>query len=133
EFGDPRLHTHCAERMEIAVAGLGPVFERDAEFEGGAAGSHESALIDSQQVVKAASRRDSRFTDSHRSDRIALYQRHVNKAAKLAGDGSGRNPGGRTATCYDHTYGCRRHLWSFLVTRARSIREVVSSIDASGP
>ena len=55
-----RLPVHT-EGMDVAVAGALPVLERDAELEGRRGGAHELLLVDVEQSMERANRRNRRF------------------------------------------------------------------------
>ena len=90
-----------AEGVDVTVARYAPVLEQDAELEGRCRRSHELLLVDAQQFVKRADRRDRRLTHADGADLLRLHERDVEDAVELMGQSSRGHPAGRTASGND--------------------------------
>ena len=83
--------------MNVALADLAPVLEGDAELERGGGGAHELLLVDAEQAMKYADRRDRRLTDSDGADLIRLDQHDVEDSMELVRHRRGGEPAGGAA------------------------------------
>ena len=83
EAAHPGGFADLAERVDVAIADLAPVFEQDAQLEGGLGGAHERRLVDPQQGVEGARRGDGRLPDADRADVLGLDQGDVQQRAEL--------------------------------------------------
>ena len=62
------------ERMHVAVVGLPPAVERDAELERAAGRAEERILVEAQRLVEQANLRDRRLADADRADLFGFDQ-----------------------------------------------------------
>ncbi len=86
-----------AEGVDIAVAGLAPVDEFDAELEGCLGGAHEFGFVNADIVVEILDVRQGRLTDADRADLGRFDQDHL-AALSDHGRQAGRgHPSGGTA------------------------------------
>ena len=112
ELGHPGSLADETERVDVAVADIGPVVEPDAELEGGLRGRHELALVDIHQVVEALHRGDGGLAHAHGADQIGLHQGDLELTAQPLGEAVGGQPACGAATGDDDTCFAGVHgLW----------------------
>src|SRR6476646_5760833 len=103
ELGHPGSLADDTERVNVAVADVGPVVEPDTELEGGLRGRHELALIDFHQAVKALHRRDGRLAHSDGADEVGLHERDLQLTAEAFDEAERSQPARGAATGDDDT------------------------------
>src|SRR5256885_15582273 len=86
--------------MNVAVAGLPPIDELDAELERALGALHELDFVELDQLVIFLDRRDRGFADSDRADRFALNQLDVVEALEQPAE-QGRGHPSRSAAADD--------------------------------
>ena len=101
ELPEPGVLAVSSERVDVAIADLCPVLEQNAELERRGGGAHEFLLVDSQQLVEGAHRRNRRFADADSADLFRLHQCDIQQAAELPRKGCRRHPT-RGAAARDH-------------------------------
>ena len=106
EAAHPGRLADIAEGMDIAITGTRPVLERDAQLEAGLRSPHELPLVESEQGMKRANRRDGRLAYSDSADLLRFNQRNVQQRSQLLCQGRGCRPAGRATSGDDDA--CRR-------------------------
>jgi len=90
-----------AEGVDIAVAGLAPVDELDAEFESGVGPPHELRLVQAETVIEILDLRQGGLADAYGTDLRRLDQDDVAAMIEHAGQ-SGRGHPARSSTARDY-------------------------------
>src|SRR5437868_14121656 len=98
----PRL-AERSERMNVAIAGMVPVAEFDAELEGCPGGAHELGLIQAEHVVELLDVGQRRLAHADDPDFVRFDENDAVRLARQAADyGRGSHPpGGAAAEDHD--------------------------------
>jgi hypothetical protein len=102
ELAQPGGFADLAERVDVAVADLAPVLERDAQLEGRLAGAHELGFVEIEQGVEGACGGDGRLPHPDGADLVGLDQGDVQQRPQLPRQGGGGHPAGRAAAGDHH-------------------------------
>ena len=98
DIGDVVWSAKAAERVEIAMAKLGPIDKLDAELERALRGFDEFVFIDAERAVEHPYRRDRRLAHANGADFLRLDQCDLAAMLKRVRQDSSRHPTGRAAT-----------------------------------
>src|SRR5690606_357636 len=133
----PAILTRPPEGMNVVLADVAPVLERDAELERALDGHHEIPLVDLQELMQREVGRDRGLADAHGADLVRLDQGDVEGSAEEPPErGRGHPPGG-TAPGDDDLVNLAVHpdpyRLSLLISSARSLRAAFSSSGARQP
>ena len=100
EAGCPAALAGKAEGMNVVVADSPPVLELDGQLEGALDLREKVGLVDLQQAVHRAERRNRRLADTDRANGVGLHKHHVEVGADQLGHG-GRCSPARGASAHD--------------------------------
>lgn len=84
------------EGVEVVLALDTPVHELDAELEAALRGGQHLGLVDAQQAIEGADRREGRLTNTDDAQLLGLDQFHL-RTRHTGGEGGGRHPAGGSA------------------------------------
>src|SRR5690242_10657754 len=88
--------------MDVTIPEPRPVLEGNAELDRAARDSEEFALVEIDDLVKNAHRRESRHADANRAYLLRFDQRDVHERSELLRKSRSQTPAGGTASCDHH-------------------------------
>ena len=141
EIAHPDRLADAPEGMNVAIPAPRPVFKGNAEFEGRLRRAHKIALVDFEEAVEGADRRDRRLADADGADLVGFDQHDVEQGPEMLRQCRRGDPARRAAARDHHALdrlciGAGRgggHRFNLCSKCARKRRAVRSSSGASGP